>query len=82
MDLDCTFYFWKRKATALGVGITATGGVFGVVYAYTPNGVAMALAYGLLVGIFAATSTNLLLSESYCSDNQCLDWGGSAHTTY
>lgn len=82
MDLDCTFYFWKRKVGSAMVGLAVTGAVFGIVYHFTKNDVLMSLAYGALVGIFAGTTTNVLLSESYCSDNKMFDCSSSGATIH
>ena len=82
MDLDCTFYFWKRKLASFVAGVSATGIVYAIVATATNNTPLMCLAYGLLVGIFVGTSTNVLMSESFCSDNTWLDCKSAQTLTF
>lgn len=82
MDLDCTFYFWKRKVASAVSGASATGIVYAIVSTTTDNTQLMCIAYGFLVGIFVGTSVNVLLSESFCSDNTWLDCRSAQTLTF
>ena len=68
MDLDCTFYFWKRKLFSLCAGLLFGGALFAVLLVGTENEKYMCAAYGTLMGLIVGVATNTLMAESYCTD--------------
>jgi hypothetical protein len=72
MDLDCTFYFWRRKLASVCLGVVVTVGLAFALDSGTKESITMCWVYGGLVGLFFGNGLNQLMQESYCADdNNC-----------